>query len=200
MTLSASSKASRRARPASRPTPRTRSRNGIRRKRERSARSRSWTRSGGRRHRPRRGLGRRPAPVAAQARRTADALGGMIAGEDFEVAAADAARARDALASATASAAAAKGQDLRRREVGEAIMDALEDLGFDISYEDGTRDERLPISGQVADATGRGDFDIEIPLDGEVDFEVTAEAGDVSCVNAIRSCRSVSRSAASPGA
>ncbi|WP_454167881.1 hypothetical protein [Microbacterium lacticum] len=125
--------------------------------------------------------------AAAEARRTADALGGMIAGEDFEVAAADAARARDALASATASAAAAKGQDLRRREVGEAIMDALEDLGFDISYEDGTRDEPLRISGQVADATGRGDFDIEIPLDGEVDFEVTAEAGDVSCVNAIRS-------------
>lgn len=124
--------------------------------------------------------------AASEARRTADALGGMIAGEDFEAAAAAAARARDALASATASAAEAKGQDLRRREVGEAIMDVLEDLGFDISYEDGSRDEPLRISGQVADATGRGDFDIEIPLDGEVDFEVTAEAGDVGCVKAIQ--------------
>lgn len=123
----------------------------------------------------------------SDARGVADTVTALIDGEEFEKAAAEARRGRDALAAATASAAAAKGQDLRRQEVGEAIMDVLEELGFDISFDEGTRDEPLRISGQTADTTGRGDFDIEIPLDGEVDFEVTAAGGDVSCVNAIRS-------------
>lgn len=123
----------------------------------------------------------------AQARAAAERVGTSIDLEAFDEAVRVANAALDDLAAATSSAAEAKGQDLRRREVGEAVMDVLEDLGFDISYEDGTRDDPLRISGQTATPDGRGDFDIEIPLDGEIDFEVTAPEGDVTCVNAIRS-------------
>jgi len=111
----------------------------------------------------------------------------LISSESFGTATATASAAHDALIAATVSAAAAHGQDLRRREIGDAVMDALEDLGFDISYEDGSREAPLRISGQTATPDGRGDFDIEIPLNGEVDFEVTAPEGDLSCVNAIHS-------------
>lgn len=111
----------------------------------------------------------------------------LIVNESFDEAVATANSARDQLQSATATAAAAHGQNLRRQEIGEAVMDVLEDLGFDLSFEEGTRDTPLRINGQTATPDGRGDFDIEIPLDGEIDFEVTAPEGDVSCVNAIRS-------------
>ena len=106
--------------------------------------------------------------------------------EDFDHAREAADRARDALAADMSSAAAAQSQDLRRREIGDAVMDVLEDLGFDVSHEDGSRDDPLRISGQTASADGRGDFDIEIPLDGEIDFEVTASEGDNACVNAVQ--------------
>lgn len=90
-----------------------------------------------------------------------------------------------AIVAATASAATAREADERRTSIGDAVMDVLEELGFDVSFDPGSRTEPLRISGQTASADGRGDFDIEIPLHGEIDFEVTAAPGDGSCSAAV---------------
>lgn len=105
--------------------------------------------------------------------------------EDFETAVRISAQAAQSIAAATASAAENVAADERRAAIGEAVMDVLEDLAFDVSWDDGNRDRPMKISGHSSDAVGKGDFDIEIPLDGEIDFEVTAEAGDGSCASTV---------------
>lgn len=130
------------------------------------------------------------AAAIANARTTLGDVDRLLADEAFGDAGTAAAAARDAVAAAMADAAAAKGQDVRRREIGDAILDVLEELGFDTSFEHGDRDAPLRINGQTSTPDGRGDFDIEIPLDGEIDFEVTAPEGDITCVNAIGNLRS----------
>ncbi|WP_244928744.1 hypothetical protein [Nocardioides sp. W7] len=120
------------------------------------------------------------------ARTAAAAVDAAIAAGDFDRAVALAGQAGTALDAAVADAAETLAQDVRRAEIGDAVMDVLEELGFETSCEDGTRDQALKISGQTSSETGRGDFEIEIPLDGEVDFEVKADEGDTACATVIR--------------
>ena len=93
--------------------------------------------------------------------------------------------ARQMLTDALQSAAEAKSANESRIHVGNAIMDVLAELHFDVSFDAGNRDEPLHIRGNSADTTGKGDFDISIPLSGEVDFHLEATQGDVSCVGAV---------------
>lgn len=92
---------------------------------------------------------------------------------------------RQKLAEALASAAEAKSSHDKRTATGSAIMDVLKELHFDVSYEPGNKNEPMRISGQTTDEAGKGDFDIAIPLDGEVNFEVNTPKGDISCIAAI---------------
>ena len=108
-----------------------------------------------------------------------------LAKDDFAAAQA-ATRAGQALRAAMAAAVAAKEADDRRNEIGAAILDALDEMHFDVSWDAGTRDQPLRLAGQTANESGRGDFTVAIPLSGEVDFEVTAIEGDTACVAAVQ--------------
>jgi len=105
---------------------------------------------------------------------------------DPDAAAAIAASANRTLADGGRLAAEAKGQDEQRQQLGDAIMDVLQEMGFDVSYEPGSRTEPLRIAGQTPNMQGRGDFDVAIPLSGEIDFRVEAEAGDTACVAVVK--------------
>jgi hypothetical protein len=131
-----------------------------------------------------------PAPDALEQARTAlEAARAALARETFEEAADGAGAAAGRLAGALHAAAQAHSLDERRTHLGEAIMDTLEELGFEVSFERGTRTDPLRISGQTPDTSGRGDFDVALPLDGEVGFRVEAAEGDVSCVAAVEALR-----------
>lgn len=120
------------------------------------------------------------------ARRTLTECQTAVAAERFDQAT-DAARKGVArLTEATNSAAEAVGAHERRQAIGDAVMDVLGEMGFDVSYEEGSKTEPLRIAGQTSRVDGRGDFDLEIPLSGAIDFEVTAEQGDGSCATAVR--------------
>jgi len=112
-----------------------------------------------------------------------------IAAERFEDAASDASGAAAQLRGATNSAAESQAANDRRISIGDAIMDVLEDMGFRVFSADGTKNEPLKITGQVPDESGRGDFKLEIPLTGDVDFEVAAAEGDGSCSGAVKELR-----------
>ena len=59
-----------------------------------------------------------------------------------------------------------------------------------MTFEPGTKSEPMKISGQVPAVSGEGDFLLELPLDGEVDFEVTDTNADGSaCSNAVATLR-----------
>lgn len=105
--------------------------------------------------------------------------------EDFQTATDKSRRANEALRAAMESGAECRAANERRTAIGSAVMEVLHEMNFDVSFEPGTRDQPMCISGQTADETGRGDFELELPLDGEVHFEVTADAGDSSCVAAV---------------
>lgn len=107
--------------------------------------------------------------------------------EQFEDASVRARALSAAVAEATTSGAAAHAANERRTSIGEAVMDVLAELGFDVSFEPGGKVDPMRISGQSANVDGRGDFDIRIPLDGEIDFEVTASQGDGGCAGAVAS-------------
>jgi len=107
-------------------------------------------------------------------------------GEEWDKANVLANSAQEALRKAIESAAQNKSQDEVRMQVGEAVMDVLEELGFAVSSAPGSRMEPLRIIGQTPDTTGQGDFDVSIPLSGEVDFHVETPDGDVSCVAAVQ--------------
>lgn len=124
-----------------------------------------------------------------EAKAALEAARRAAANEDFDSASALAQQATEAVRRAMESGADAKAADGRRSSIGQAVMEVLTEMNFDVSFQAGTRDEPLRISGQTADETGRGDFDLAIPLDGEVDFEVTAEAGDSACVEAVNELR-----------
>jgi hypothetical protein len=109
--------------------------------------------------------------------------------EDFQTATTAAAGAVMALRAAMEAGVEGRAADERRSAIGQAIMEVLGEMHFDVSFDPGTRDEPMRISGQTADVTGRGDFDLAIPLNGQVDFEVTAEEGDSSCVAAVDQLR-----------
>jgi hypothetical protein len=131
-----------------------------------------------------------PAPGAlADAREALASAREALAREAFEEAGDEAVAAAERLTATLHAAAGAQSLDERRSLLGEVIMETLEDLGFEVSYERGTRTAPLRISGQTPDVSGRGDFDVELPLDGEVDFRVEAAEGDVACVAAVEALR-----------
>ncbi|RJX18190.1 MAG: hypothetical protein C4575_11095 [Desulforudis sp.] len=111
----------------------------------------------------------------------------LLIAERFEEAQVSADSASAALSDALRTAATNRSSHEQREHIGNAIMDVLQELQFDVSYEPGSRTEPLRIAGQSPDETGRGDFDIAIPLDGEIDFEVKAANGDQTCVAAVKS-------------
>ena len=111
----------------------------------------------------------------------------MITSEQFDDATTLAAGQVRAVDAATVSASETRAAHERRESIGEAVMDVLEEMGFDVSFEPGTRTDPLRISGQTPEeAAAAGDFDIEIPLAGEVHFEVTAQEGDGACAQSVK--------------
>jgi hypothetical protein len=111
----------------------------------------------------------------------------LITAEQFDQATGLASGQVDAVDAATLSASEARAAHERRESIGEAVMDVLEEMGFEVSYEPGTKADPLRISGQTPDeVSDSGDFDIEIPLEGEVHFEVTAQEGDGACAHAVK--------------
>lgn len=108
-----------------------------------------------------------------------------ITNEDFEQAAQLAMNSRERLTAAVKDAAEAQAANTRREHIGEAVMEALNDLGFDVSFEAGTRTDPLRISGQTPTENGQGDFDIAIPLSGDVGFHLDTPEGDAACVAAV---------------
>lgn len=121
-----------------------------------------------------------------KARRALQAARQAAAAERFAEAGQQAQTARQTLAQALESAAENKSADEKRQIIGQAIMEVLEELGFDVSFEPGSRTEPMRISGQTPDISGRGDFDIALPLEGEVNFEVNTPVGDATCVAAVQ--------------
>ena len=112
----------------------------------------------------------------------------MITSEHFDDATTLAMGQVGAVDAATVSASETRAAHERRESIGEAVMDVLEEMGFDVSFQPGTRTGPLRISGQTPEeAAADGDFDIEIPLTGEVHFEVTDQEGDGSCAQAVKS-------------
>lgn len=105
--------------------------------------------------------------------------------EDFDRAGADAQRASAAVRAAMESAAANQAADQRRNSIADAIMASLDEMHYEVSFEPGDKNAPVIIKAQTADASGRGDFHLSVPLDGEIDFEVRAAAGDVSCKAAV---------------
>lgn len=120
----------------------------------------------------------------AQAAR--DATQVLVEREEFEAAGSKAREALEPLAQATRTAAENKSQHEVREQIGEAVMDVLQEMDFDVSSADGSRTEPLRINAQTPDTGGRGDFDISIPLSGEVDFHISTPDGDTSCVEAVQ--------------
>lgn len=108
-----------------------------------------------------------------------------VEAERFDDAVGSASDERRKLLEALRSAAEAKSSHDKRMVTGLAIMEVLKELHFDVSCEPGNKTEPMLIAGQTTDEAGKGDFDIAIPLDGEVNFEVTSPEGDISCVVAI---------------
>jgi hypothetical protein len=108
-----------------------------------------------------------------------------VEAERFDDATGPARDERHKLAEALSSAAEAKSSHDKRLATGAAIIEVLKELHFDVSYEPGNKKEPMRIAGQTTDDAGKGDFDIAIPLDGEVNFEVNTPNGDISCVAAI---------------
>jgi hypothetical protein len=106
--------------------------------------------------------------------------------EEFESVGTQAQAAREILVQALHTAAQNKSRHEVREEIGEAVMDVLQDLGFDVSSDDGTRTKPLRIAGQTPETSGRGDFNVSIPLSGEVNFLVNTPDGDTSCVAAVK--------------
>lgn len=94
--------------------------------------------------------------------------------------------AQSQLTQATESAARNQSQNEVRVEIGEAVMDVLEELNFEVSTIPGSRNEPLRINAMTPDTAGGGDFDVSIPLSGEVDFRVETPDGSTSCVAAVR--------------
>lgn len=121
--------------------------------------------------------------AVGKARQALEAANRAVADERFDAAGKLASEAREAVTAALRGAAESKAASERREQIGDAVMDALEGLGFDVSFEPGNRTDPLRISGQSADERGRGDFDIEIPLSGDVGFHV--DTPDASCAAAV---------------
>ncbi|MBF0344830.1 MAG: hypothetical protein HQL06_11440 [Nitrospirae bacterium] len=109
-----------------------------------------------------------------------------IKSERFEDAGKMAIVAKDSITQALRSAVDNKGADENRSTIGKAVIEALQEMGFDTSFEYGTRTEPMRISGQTPDVSGKGDFDIAIPLDGNVDFEVDTYKSDTSCIATVQ--------------
>jgi hypothetical protein len=130
-----------------------------------------------------------PEEIEAAPRRLLDQARAALRAGQPAAAAQGAAEGQAAVDAALEVAAARLSAHERRSQVGEAVMDALTELGFEVSYEPGGRTEPLRISALTPDEHGRGDFDLEIPLDGELDFEVRGDAGDSSCVAAVGALR-----------
>ena len=116
----------------------------------------------------------------------ADDVRSAMQREEWDKANVLAEQSQDALKQAIESAARNQSQDEVRTEIGEAVMDVLEELGYAVSSVPGSRLEPLRIDAQTPDTSGRGDFDVAIPLNGEVDFHVDTPDGDVSCVAAVK--------------
>ncbi|MBV5338774.1 MAG: hypothetical protein J0665_04335 [Deltaproteobacteria bacterium] len=108
-----------------------------------------------------------------------------VAVEHFDDATEPARNERQKLTEALRSAAEAKSSHDKRMATGAAIMEVLQELNFDVTHEPGNKTEPMRIAGQTPDEAGKGDFDIAIPLDGEVNFEVNTPQGDISCIGAI---------------
>ena len=109
----------------------------------------------------------------------------LMDGEEFEDAGKHSQNAKDALMTALESAAQNKTAHEKREQIGQAVMQSLQELGFDVSYEPGTLKEPMRISGQTPSETGKGDFDIALPLSGEIGFEVNTPEGDTTCIAAV---------------
>jgi tetratricopeptide (TPR) repeat protein len=124
-----------------------------------------------------------------EGRRAAARAQEAIVAERFEQAEEIAGAARQKLGDALKEAAETKSADERRISIGDAIMEVLDELNFDVSFNPGSRDQPLRISGQIATADGKGDFNLEIPITGEIDFEVDIPQGDTSCVGAVNELR-----------
>ncbi len=109
-----------------------------------------------------------------------------IASERFSEAVNHAQAACQVLAQALNTAAENKSADEKRQIVGQAVMDVLAELGFEVSYQLGSRTEPMRIAGQTPEPTGKGDIDIALPLQGEVNFEVNTPHGDTTCVATVQ--------------
>ena len=117
-------------------------------------------------------------------------ISALISAEEFTEARMRASELSERLQIATATAAEALAANHRRTSIGDAIIDVLEEMSFDVTFEPGTKSEPMKISGQVPAVSGEGDFLLELPLDGEVDFEVTDTNADGSaCSNAVATLR-----------
>jgi len=123
--------------------------------------------------------------AVADANAALSSVRAAIQSEDFDRAGADAQRASAAVRAAMESAAANKAADQRRNSIADAIMGSLNEMHYEVSFEPGDKNTPVVIKAQTADATGRGDFDLLVPLSGEIDFEVRANADDVSCRAAV---------------
>ena len=110
-----------------------------------------------------------------------------LTAERFDEAGKTAAPAAERLAVAAQEATENEAAHAARNEVGKTIMGVLQELNYDVSFEDGTRDTPFKISGLTPNDNGRGDFDLAIPLNGEVEFHV--ETPDASCVAAVTALR-----------
>jgi len=120
-----------------------------------------------------------------QAKQVIDQVRQAVAAERHDEATSSARDERKKLTEALRSAAEAKSSHDKRMATGTAIMEVLQELNFDVSCEPGNKAEPMRIAGQTPDEAGKGDFDIAIPLDGEVNFEVNTPQGDISCISAI---------------
>jgi tetratricopeptide (TPR) repeat protein len=120
-----------------------------------------------------------------EARQTLESIRDLMQSGTFEEAKRLTQAARQALGDALRSAAENQSAHEKREQIGAQVMGALEELGFDVSFESGSRTEPLRIAGQTPDPTGKGDFDIAIPLAGAVNFEVNTPEGDITCLAAV---------------
>lgn len=121
-----------------------------------------------------------------EARAAVDNVRSAMQREEWEKANALAQKSQETLKKAVESAAQNQTQNEVRTQVGEAVMDVLEELGFTVTSAPGSRLEPLRINAQTPDTAGNGDFDVSIPLSGEVAFHVETSEGDVSCVAAVK--------------
>ncbi len=108
----------------------------------------------------------------------AESLAHPAAWDGLEAALASGAAHLAELPGAIAEAGENRDRQERRARIAEAIMTTLDELQFDVSFDPGNRDEPCRISGQTPRSDGDGDFDIAIPLSGEVTFEVAEARGD----------------------